>query len=63
MDQLGYPCNELLKAFYLESKNMQDIAEKFRYTNAENAKTQKYKCLTRLKKIFFDKEKNKISVD
>lgn len=63
MDQLGYPCNELLKAFYIENKNMQDIAEKFKYTNAENAKTQKYKCLTRLKKIFFDKEKNKISVD
>lgn len=63
MDQLGYPCNELLKAFYIENKSMQDIAEKFKYTNAENAKTQKYKCLTRLKKIFFDKEKNKISVD
>ncbi len=32
---------------------MQEIAEVFKYTNAENAKTQKYKCLTRLKKIFF----------
>ena len=51
--QLGEPCSSLLKAFYEDKKNMQEIAETFRYTNAENAKTQKYKCLTRLKKIFF----------
>lgn len=53
MDQLGEPCSSLLKAFYEEKKNMQEIAETFRYTNAENAKTQKYKCLTRLRKLFF----------
>lgn len=53
LDQLGEPCAALLKAFYIEKKNMQEIAEVFKYTNAENAKTQKYKCLTRLKKIFF----------
>ena len=53
MEQLGEPCSALLKAFYEEKKNMQDIASLFKYTNAENAKTQKYKCLTRLRKIFF----------
>lgn len=53
LDQLGEPCAALLKAFYIDKKNMQEIAEVFKYTNAENAKTQKYKCLTRLKKIFF----------
>lgn len=53
MDQLGEPCSSLLKAFYQDKKNMQEIAELFRYTNSENAKTQKYKCLTRLRKIFF----------
>ena len=50
---LGEPCKSLLEAFYLQKKNMQDIALSFGYTNAENAKTQKYKCLMRLKKIFF----------
>jgi len=50
---LGEPCKGLLEAFYLQKKNMQDIALSFRYTNAENAKTQKYKCLVRLKRIFF----------
>jgi hypothetical protein len=31
---------------------MQEIADKMGYTNAANAKTQKYKCLQRLTKIF-----------
>jgi RNA polymerase sigma factor (sigma-70 family) len=54
MEKLGEPCSQLLKAFYIDAKSMQQIAADFSYTNAENAKTQKYKCLTRLKKIFFD---------
>ncbi|KAA5537461.1 sigma-70 family RNA polymerase sigma factor [Taibaiella lutea] len=53
MEQLGEPCKSLLHSFYVDGKNMQEIAVQFHYTNAENAKTQKYKCLTRLKKIYF----------
>ena len=55
---LGEPCKSLLEAYYLEKKNMQEIAFGFGYTNAENAKNQKYKCLMRLKKIFFTHYKN-----
>jgi RNA polymerase sigma factor (sigma-70 family) len=55
---LGEPCKSLLEAFYIQKKNMQEIATSFGYTNAENAKTQKYKCLMRLKKIFFSHYKN-----
>ena len=55
---LGEPCKSLLEAFYLQKKNMQEIATSFGSTNAENAKTQKYKCLMRLKKIFFTHYKN-----
>ena len=55
---LGEPCKSLLEAFYIQKKNMQEIADSFGYTNAENAKTQKYKCLVRLKKIFFSHYKN-----
>jgi RNA polymerase sigma factor (sigma-70 family) len=55
---LGEPCKSLLEAFYVQKKNMQEIASGFGYTNAENAKTQKYKCLMRLKKIFFTHYKN-----
>lgn len=53
MNQLGEPCKTLLKDFYIKNLSMQDITEKFGYTNSDNAKTQKYKCLQRLKKIFF----------
>jgi RNA polymerase sigma factor (sigma-70 family) len=55
---LGEPCKSLLEAYYLQKKNMQEIAANFGYTNAENAKNQKYKCLMRLKKIFFTHYKN-----
>jgi RNA polymerase sigma factor (sigma-70 family) len=55
---LGEPCKSLLEAFYLQKRSMQEIATSFGYTNAENAKTQKYKCLVRLKKIFFSHYKN-----
>lgn len=53
LEKLGEPCRSLLKAFYHEDKSMQQIAEDFGYTNADNAKTQKYKCLTRLRKLFY----------
>ena len=55
---LGEPCKSLLEAYYLHKQNMQVIAANFGYTNADNAKNQKYKCLMRLKKIFFTHYKN-----
>lgn len=58
MHNLGEPCKSLLEAFYIQKKSMQEIAAGFGYTNAENAKTQKYKCLMRLKKLFFSQYKN-----
>lgn len=53
LDQLGEPCRSLLRAFYHQDKSMQEIAAEFGYTNPDNAKTQKYKCLNRLRKIFY----------
>ena len=52
LNNLGEPCRSLLKAYYLDTKSMVEIAGDFGYTNADNAKNQKYKCLMRLKKIF-----------
>lgn len=51
--KLGEPCKTIIQDFYIKNMSMQDICEKFGYTNADNAKTQKYKCLQRLKKLFF----------
>lgn len=53
LDKLGEPCRSVLKAYYQQDKSMQQIASDFGYTNADNAKTQKYKCLNRLRKLFY----------
>lgn len=53
LEQIGEPCRSLLQAYYHKDKSMQEIAADFGYTNPENAKTQKYKCLTRLRKLFY----------
>ena len=57
LSSLGEPCKSLLEAFYLQKKNMNEIADAFGYTNADNAKNQKYKCLIRLRKLFFANHK------
>ena len=58
LGKIGEPCKSLLDAYYMQKKHMQEIAKDFGYTNADNAKTQKYKCLMRLKKLFFAQVKN-----
>jgi len=50
---LGEPCKTIIEDFYINNRSMKEICEDFGYTNADNAKTQKYKCLQRLKKLFF----------
>lgn len=57
MQNLGEPCKSLLESYYLQKKSMLEIAGDFGYTNADNAKNQKYKCLMRLKKLFFEQYK------
>src|SRR5690606_12707052 len=53
LNELGEPCKTIIEDYYIQNRSMQEICEKFGYTNADNAKTQKYKCLQRLKKLFF----------
>jgi RNA polymerase sigma factor (sigma-70 family) len=56
LGMLGEPCKTIIEDFYINNKSMQEICESFGYTNADNAKTQKYKCLQRLKKLFFQQK-------
>jgi len=53
LNSLGEPCKSLLEGFYIKDLDMQTLAKDFGYTNADNAKNQKYKCLMKLKKLFF----------
>lgn len=50
--QLGEQCQKVLVLFYFFKKNMEEIAAELNYTNADNAKNQKYKCLQRLKAVY-----------
>lgn len=54
LKSLGEPCRSIIEDFYVNDLSMEAIREKFGYTNADNAKNQKYKCLQRLKKLFFE---------
>ena len=40
LESLGEPCRSILKDFYMHSQSMEEITEKFGYTNADNAKNQ-----------------------
>jgi RNA polymerase sigma factor (sigma-70 family) len=53
LSRIGEPCRSLLTDFYINSLGLEELTVKFRYTNKDNTKNQKYKCLQRLKKIFF----------
>ncbi|HRN55842.1 MAG TPA: sigma-70 family RNA polymerase sigma factor [Agriterribacter sp.] len=58
MAHIGEPCKSILEAYYIRKQTMQEIAAYFGYTNPDNAKNQKYKCLVRLRKLFFAQYKN-----
>ena len=45
------PCSELLKAFYWDRLSGQQIANKLGYSNPDSVKTQKHKCMGKLKAL------------
>ena len=49
--EMKAPCSELLDLFYWGKKSMEEIAEKMFFNNANSAKTQKYKCIQKLKPL------------
>ena len=51
VDKMGKPCAPLLMAFYWDNNSWDNIARELHYSNAESAKTQKYKCMQRLKTL------------
>ena len=51
LQQLGDKCKTLLQAYYYQRMSMKEIAQSFGYRSVDSAKTQKYKCIERAKKI------------
>ena len=48
MQELGETCRTLLSFFYFEQWDMEQIAEKMQFANADTAKAKKYQCKKKL---------------
>lgn len=54
LSRLGEKCRKILEYFFFDRLSMEEIAQKLGYTNADNAKNQKYQCIKQLRKKVFD---------
>lgn len=52
VDSMEEPCAPILLDFYWRGYSMEEIAFRLGYANANSAKTQKNKCMNKLKTIF-----------
>lgn len=50
-NKMGDPCHTLLDMYYYQQKSMEEISMKLGYKNKDTAKTQKYKCMERLREM------------
>jgi RNA polymerase sigma factor (sigma-70 family) len=56
LETLGDACRKVLERFYFLKMSMEEIAIELGYTNADTVKTQKYKCILRLRKLMEEKQ-------
>lgn len=49
VNEMGEPCHTILVKQYWEDKSGEEIAAEMNYKNKDAAKTQKYKCIQKLK--------------
>jgi len=49
---LGESCKKILLLFYYEKLSTKDIASKLNFAGSDYVKTQKYRCLQKLKSLF-----------
>lgn len=49
VNRMGLPCAPLLLKFYWDKLSWEEIAQELNYSNANSAKTQKNKCMNKLK--------------
>lgn len=54
LESMGDPCKSLLTYYYYASMRMEEITTLMGYKNADTTKNQKYKCLKRLQKLYYE---------
>jgi RNA polymerase sigma-70 factor (ECF subfamily) len=57
LDKLGEPCKSLLQLYYYHGLSMEEITERMQYKNRLTSKNLKYKCINRLRKMFYEELK------
>ena len=50
--QLGVHCKNLLELYYFKKLSADKIVQQLKYSNKDSLKTNKYKCMKRLKKLY-----------
>ncbi len=55
LETIGDSCRKILERYYYFKMSMEEIASELGYTNAENVKNQKYKCILRMRKLLDEK--------
>lgn len=50
VSKMTYPCSDILRMHYWEKLSGEDIAKQMKYASTDAVKTQKYKCMQKLKR-------------
>lgn len=53
LKELGSPCSDILTGFYFYRLSLRELKDKLNYKSEESIKSQKFKCMERLRKIYF----------
>ena len=54
LEDIEDPCRSILEGFYFHRLNMEEIAHKLGYKNSDTVKSQKVRCMKRLREIVKD---------
>ncbi len=63
LSKIGEKCKELLSLFYLDQKHMDEIAEIMKFSGVNSAKTQKYKCIEKARKMALEYSENSEKIE
>lgn len=54
LEKLGDPCAQIIIFFYFKNMPLIEIKERFGYKTEQSVKSQKFKCMERLRSIYFE---------
>lgn len=61
LDEIGEKCKSILNMFYINHNSMEEIAETMGFSSINSAKTQKYKCIEKARKLVSENTENSLN--